>query len=281
MDVYISIDMEGVAGIATLDQIVRGGGGYTGAQKMMTGEANAAIEGAFAAGADTVLVNDSHGTMDNLIPEELDPRARVILGSPKAQCMAHGIGANHGVALFIGYHAAAGAPGVLAHTFSSDFTSVRLNGVPVTEAEVNALQAARHGVPIGLVSGDNEVCAATEKAFPGVITVPVKKAEGFTAANNVHPSVARDLIRAGAAAAVEKAANLEPLPLPEKFVLEVGFQIPLAAEIAAAVPGAERVDLLTVRCAAPDPDRVIDLIEVWYTLAAHSARSRLPILERR
>ncbi|WP_331767488.1 M55 family metallopeptidase [Embleya sp. NBC_00896] len=281
MDVYISIDMEGVAGIATLDQIVRGGGGYSRAQEMMTGEANAAIEGAFAAGADTVLINDSHGTMDNLIAQDLDPRARVILGSPKAQCMAHGLGPNHAVALFIGYHAAAGASGVLAHTFSSDFTSVRLNDHPVTEAEVNALLAARHGVPVGLVTGDNEVCDATAKAFPGVITVPVKTAEGFTAANNVHPSVARDLIRAGAAAAVEKAATLEPLPLPEKFVFEVGFQIPLAAELAAAVPGAERVNLLTVRCEAPDPNGVMDLVNVWYTIAAHSARSRLPMLDRR
>ncbi|MFE3205327.1 M55 family metallopeptidase [Embleya sp. NPDC055664] len=281
MDVYISIDMEGVAGIATLDQIVRGGGGYTRAQEIMTGEANAAIEGAFAAGADSVLINDSHGTMDNLIVQHLDPRARVILGSPKAQCMAHGVGANHGVALFIGYHAAAGAPGVLAHTFSSDFTSVRLNGKPVTEAEVNALLAARHGVPIGLVTGDNEVCAATAAVFPGVITVPVKTAEGFTAANNLHPTVAQDLIRAGAAAAVEKAAVLEPLALPEKFVFEVGFQIPLAAELAAAVPGAERVDLLTVRCEATGPDQLMDLVNLWYTVAAHSARSRLPMLERR
>ncbi|MGC0421017.1 M55 family metallopeptidase [Embleya sp. AB8] len=281
MDVYISIDMEGVAGIATIDQIVRGGGGYTRAQEMMTGEANAAIEGAFAAGADNVLINDSHGTMDNLIARDLDRRARVIQGSPKAQCMAHGLGDNHSVALFIGYHAAAGAPGVLAHTFSSDFASVRLNNRPVTEAEVNALLAAQHGVPVGLVTGDNEVCAATAQAFPGVITVPVKTAEGITAANSVHPAVAQDLIRAGAAAAVEKSAKVEPLPLPEKFLFEVGFQIPLAAELAASVPGAERVNPLTVRYAAAGPDEVIGLINVWATIAAHSARSRLPMMAAR
>ncbi|MFI6981126.1 M55 family metallopeptidase [Embleya sp. NPDC050154] len=281
MDVYISIDLEGVAGIATIDQIVPGGGGYANAQEMMTGEANAAIEGAFAAGADNVLINDSHGTMDNLLARSLDRRARVIQGSPKAQCMAHGLGPNHGVALFVGYHAAAATPGVLAHTFSSDFATVRLNGSPVTEAEVNGLLAAQHGVPVGLVTGDNEVCAATAAAFPGVITVPVKTAEGITAANSVHPSVAQDLIRAGAAAAVEKAGNLEPLPLPETFVFEVGFQIPLAAEVAAAVPGAERVDQLTVRCEVADPGRVVDLVQIWYTIAAHSARSRLPMLSRR
>ena len=126
MHVYISVDMEGIAGIATLDQIVRGGHGYKRAQALMTAEANAAIAGAFDAGAQSVLVNDSHGTMDNFLHAELDPRARVLFGSPKLQCMAEGLTAEHDVALFVGYHAPAGGPGVLAHTFSALFTDVRL-----------------------------------------------------------------------------------------------------------------------------------------------------------
>ncbi|MGC0416388.1 M55 family metallopeptidase [Embleya sp. AB8] len=276
MDVYISIDMEGVAGVATLDQIWRGGSGYPRAQLLMTGEANAAIEGAFAAGADNVLINDSHGTMDNLIAEDLDPRARMILGSPKAQCMAHGLNRQHAVALFVGYHAAAGKPGVLSHTFSGNFTSVRLNDKSVTEAEVNALMAAQHGVPIGLVTGDNQVCAVARDVFPGVRIAEVKSAEGWAAADTMHPSRARDLIREQAALAVTDAGTLRPLPMPDELILEVGFQLPLAAEFAAAVPGAERLDLLTVRCAAPDPDGVMNLINVWYTVASHTAMTHLP-----
>ncbi|MFJ8740919.1 M55 family metallopeptidase [Embleya sp. NPDC127516] len=276
MDVYISIDMEGVAGIATLDQIWRGGSGYPRAQHLMTGEANAAIEGAFAAGAERVLINDSHGTMDNLIAEDLDPRARMILGTPKAQCMAHGLGPQHAVALFVGYHAAAGKPGVLSHTFSGNFTSVKLGDRHVTEAEVIALLAAQHGVPIGLVTGDNHVCSVAEEVFPGVVTAQVKSAEGWTAADTMHPSLARDLIREKAALAVRNASGLQALPMPDELVLEVGFQLPLAAEFAAAVPGAERLDLLTVRCAAPDPNVVMDLINLWYTVGAHAAATHLP-----
>src|SRR3977135_398107 len=122
MRVFISVDMEGGAGIATIDQIVGGGSGYPRAQDLMTAEANAAIRGAFAAGATDVLVNDSHGTMDNFVNADLDPRARVVFGAPRPSCMVQGISRDDDAALFIGYHAAAGADGVLAHTFSSNFT---------------------------------------------------------------------------------------------------------------------------------------------------------------
>ncbi|MFC7714013.1 M55 family metallopeptidase [Nonomuraea recticatena] len=202
MRVYISIDMEGVTGIATMDQVVRGGHGYPRSQRLMTAEANAAIEGAFEAGADSVLVNDSHGTMDNLLHEELDPRARLIFGTPKLDCMAEGIAAEHDVAMFLGYHAAAGSPGVLAHTYSSHFYEVRLNGRPVSEAEVNALQAAAVGVPVGLLTGDDVICGVAEKAFPGVRTVAVKVAHGHTAADSLSPAEARRLIREAAAETV-------------------------------------------------------------------------------
>jgi D-amino peptidase len=94
VQVYISVDMEGVTGIATADQVVRGGHAYPLAQRLMTAEANAAIEGAFAGGAERVVVNDSHGSMDNLLHEELDPRARLIFGTPKLDCMAEGLSAT-------------------------------------------------------------------------------------------------------------------------------------------------------------------------------------------
>src|SRR5688572_573087 len=89
--VFISVDMEGVAGVATLDQVIRGGHGYPRAQELMTQEANAAIRGAFAGGADEVVVNDSHGTMDNLLHDRLDSRARLGFGAPRAACMVQGI----------------------------------------------------------------------------------------------------------------------------------------------------------------------------------------------
>ncbi|WP_274556230.1 M55 family metallopeptidase [Streptomyces spiramyceticus] len=281
MDVYISVDMEGISGIATVDQIARGGHGYPRAQQLMTAEANAAIEGAFDAGADSVAVNDSHGTMDNFLQDRLDERARLITGSPKAQCMAHGIGGDHGVALFVGYHAAGGCPGVLAHSFSSFFAWLKLGDRIVSEAEINALLAAEHGVPVGLVTGDDQICALAQRRFPGVVTATVKRAEGYTAADSLHPRRAQALVRAAAAEAVKNAGALRPVAIPDRLVLTAGFQIPTAAESAADVPGAVRLDETTVTCEVSDPSSLIGLIRVWYSTAALAARSRLPMIDVR
>ncbi|MGO4806833.1 M55 family metallopeptidase [Arthrobacter sp. 2MCAF15] len=281
MKVYISVDMEGIAGIATLDQVVRGGFGYPRAQELMTAETNAAIEGAYDGGATVVVVNDSHGTMDNLIHEQLDPRARLVFGSPKAQCMAEGLTADCDIALFLGYHAPAGAPGVLAHTFSSHFTEVRLGGRPVSEAEVNALYAASLGVPVGLVTGDDIICELVESVMPDAKTVQVKVAHGWSATDSIAPSVARELIRAAAAETVRGAASLPRPELPGELVLEVDMPTPLAAEFALGVPGVERIGDRTVRRRVQTVSEVLGLINVNYELAASAMRSKMAVINRR
>src|SRR3954447_4113548 len=219
--------MEGVAGVATFDQIIRGGRGYTRAPTLMTAEANAAIRAAFAAGADEVLVNDSHGTMDNLLHDRLDARARVVFGAPRPSCMVQGISPGDAIAVFVGYHAAAGAPGVLAHTFSSNFTELRVNGQPMSEAEVNGLYAASLGVPVGVVTGDDRICEVARKAFPGVHAVEVKRAHGWSATDSLQPSAAAELIEQGVADAVRSAGELRPQPVPDSLTLEVDFATPL------------------------------------------------------
>jgi D-amino peptidase len=279
--VFISVDMEGVAGVATLDQILRGGYGYPRAQELMTAEANAAICGAFAAGAGEVVVNDSHGTMDNLLAAALDPRARLVIGAPKPSCMVQGISRDVDVALFIGYHAAASDIGVLAHTFSSNFTELRVNGQPVSEAEVNALFAAHVGVPIGLVTGDDQICGVAEKAFAGVRTVAVKTPHGFAAGESIHPTAACDLIEQAAAEAVREAASLRPLTLPDAFVVEVEVASQLGADYAANVPRCERVNAHTVRCHAADARELMAVITSWYYLVGLAAQQFSQIANRR
>jgi len=277
MHVYISIDMEGVAGVASVDQVARGGHGYPRAQALMTAEANAAIAGAFDGGATEVTVNDSHGTMDNLLHEDLDERATLIFGSPKAQCMAHGISSEHDVALFVGYHAAAGQAGVLSHTFSSFFSGFQLNGETVSEAEVNALYAAAHGVPVGLVTGDDVICEVVRQAMPGTITVPVKKAEGWTAAASWHPARAREAIRTGARDAVRAADGLAPVVVPDRLVLDVRMHIPTAVEVAALVPGAEQTSAYGVRLEVATPADLLGVVAVWYDLAASHLRGHMAL----
>lgn len=281
MQVYISIDAEGVAGVATYDQVVRGGTGYERMQQLMTAEANAAIAGAFDAGADSVTVNDSHGTMDNLVHERLDPRARVIFGTPKAGCMMHGLTADHDVALFVGYHAPAGVPGVLSHSFSSFFNHYRINGETASEAEVNALFAGSLRVPVGLVTGDDVICSIAKKQWPDTVVAEVKRAEGNTAADTVHPATACTLIREASAAAVASAGDLAPPPVPGDLALEVEMRSAAAAELASLVPGAERTSQYGVRCQLSSPQQVLGLTAVWYELAAAGLRSTVELLNRR
>ena len=281
MKVFISVDMEGVAGIATLDQILRGGSGYPRAQELMTQEANAAIAGAFEGGATEVLVNDSHGTMDNLLHDRLDPRARVVFGAPRAQCMAHGLTSDAQVALFVGSHAAAGDAGVLSHTFSPFFREVRINGAPVSETEVNAHYAASLGVPVGLVTGDDSICAKVGKVLPHAATVAVKRHEGFSAADSIHPSKARELVAAAAAEAVQNASSLPRPELPDHFVMDLELDRPSTAELVAFIPGVSRSGETTVHAELHTADDMIGFIVASYYLAALSAQQLGAFLNRK
>jgi D-amino peptidase len=219
------------------------------------------------------VVNDSHGPMDNLLGEQLDPRADYVVGDPKPLDMVQEVTPQTGVVLFVGYHAGAADPsGVLAHTYSgAAFADVRLNGRSISEAELNGLMAADAGVPVGLVTGDDVICAAMEKAFPGVVTVPVKTALGRTAARSKHPQAARAAISAGAARAVAGAASgaIRPVPVPDELVIEAELRVSGAAELAALVPGAERTVASSVRFRAASPGEAMDVLNVWSVLASH------------
>ena len=280
MRVFISVDMEGVAGVATLDQIVRGGTGYARAQELMTEEANAAIRGAFDGGATEVVVNDSHGTMDNLLHDRLDPRATLVFGAPRASCMVQGITRDDALAVFVGYHAAAGAHGVLAHTFSSNFTELRVNGAPMSEAEVNGLYAGSLGVPVGVLSGDDQICQLAEKAFPGIRTVTVKAAEGFAATATLHPTVACQRIQTAVSDALA-AGGVTPIEVPETLTLEIDFATPLGADLAACVPGSRRLSARTLQRDVDNAEDLLLLAMSWYYLSSLAAQQTAAVAFRR
>ena len=258
MKVYISVDMEGIAGISHPGPTDRKDSGYPAAVDLMVGEANAAIEGAVAGGATDLLVNDSHGGMYNLRPADLHPAARVLQGQ-KAWSMVAGAGPNagFGVALFVGYHARAGHPrGTIAHTFSGRPTLSRLNGRLVGETGLNASVLGQWGIPVGLVAGDDALAEEVADWLPSAERIVVKEAAGGNAAASLHPTAASDLIRAGAERAVRRAiaGELEPLVLQPPIVVEVEYRNAIAADYAAVVPGAERYGDRGVRFEAGDAE---------------------------
>ena len=257
MKVYVSVDMEGIGGISHSLPTERDDPGYPAAVALMVGEANAAVEGAFAGGATDVLVNDSHGQMFNLTPEDVDPRA-VLLQGQKPWSMVAGAGPEQGfeVALFVGYHTRAGHPtGTIAHTYSGEPTLTMMQGRPVGESGINALVLGAWGVPVGLVCGDDQLALETEAWLPWAEKVIVKAAISRRAAASVHPSLARERVRAGAEEAVRRAAAgaLQPLDVGSPIVLEAEYRHALEADYAALVPGAERYGDRGVRVTTHDP----------------------------
>lgn len=258
MDVFISVDMEGIAGIAHPDQVMPGAPLYDEGRRLMTKEASAAVAGAFDGGATRVVVSDAHAYMDNIDPEALDPRAELVIGSPKVPLsMVQGIADGMGVALFVGYHGGAGtASSVLDHTYSGlNLYEVRLNGTAVTEAELNAAVIATYGVPVGLVTGDQSICEATEERLPkGVRTVQVKVAHGRQVAQSLSPTVARERVAEGAAEAVNaaRAGELRLFEVEAPVELEVDTRNSLVAELMSLMPQCDRVGPRTVRHVSDD-----------------------------
>jgi D-amino peptidase len=271
MRVYISVDMEGVAGVVHEDQTdpidPRHAGEYNRFRRLMTSEANAAVEGALAAGATRILVNDSHWLMRNLLAEELHPAAELLSGGPKLRSMVEGVDLGFDAAMFVGYHAMAGAASaVIDHTYTSIVHEVRLNGRPAGELAINAALAGIHGVPVVLVSGDQALAAeAKELLGQGVEAVVVKHAVGRFAARSVSPAESCRRIREGAAAALRRTH--EPLALQPPIRLAVEFALTQMADMAELVPGSVRTGGRTIEYVHDDYMEVFRAWRALYNLA--------------
>jgi len=270
--VYISVDMEGIAGVVHESQTdptdPAHAAEYGRFRRLMTAEANAAIEGALAAGASKIVVNDSHWFMRNLLAEELHQAAELLSGDPKPRSMVEGIEAGFDAALFIGYHARAGTRhAILDHTYADRIHEVRLNGHAVGELGINAALAGVAGVPVALVSGDASL-AVEAKALLGdnVATVVVKQAVSRHAARSVAPAVACRLIRDGVTAALKQ--RHAPFVLPPPITCEVDFALTIHADMAELCPGATRTGGRTVAVTHQDYREVF---RAWRALLNLSA----------
>jgi D-amino peptidase len=254
--VYISVDMEGIAGVSHAAPTRRDDSGYPGAVRLMDGEANAAIEGAFEGGATAVVVNDSHGSMYNLTPEAIDPRARLVQGrKPYSMVEAAAQSPGFDVALFVGYHARAGHPrGTIAHTYTGDPTLTTLAHRPVGEYGINALYLGALDIPVGMVAGDDSLADEVAEWLPWAERVVVKRGVSRMAADSVHPSIARGLIKDASRLAVERAGRGELEPLVMRPPISVGIEFHAAgqADFAAVIPGFVRTGDRGVRYEAQD-----------------------------
>ncbi|MFF4856094.1 M55 family metallopeptidase [Streptomyces rubiginosohelvolus] len=304
MKALISVDMEGISGIVHSSETNPERYDYQRGRELMTAEANAVIAGVLDAEPTAyVLVADAHGTFRNLLPEQLDRRARLVRGKPRALNMLAGLDEETDAALFVGYHVRAGeGPGVLAHTMNGEILDVRVTGrapgegaqvtahtpgegaqvtahtpgedVRITgrrslgEIGLNAAMAGHLGVPVVLISGDGAACAEAAALIPEAVTVPVKEALGMAAAVTLHPEEARDRLRRAAADAVSRRTEIPPLALTGPLDVEVDLASPHTIDLATLVPGVSRTaGARTVAFTAPDYGTAYRLILLLAQLA--------------
>lgn len=255
MKVFISVDIEGVCGITRPEQSAYAKHDYDRARALMAGEANAAIEGALAAGAGQIVVCDSHSRQINLWPTDLNPAARLVSGNSKpGSSMMEGLDSTFDAVIFIGYHAMDGvADGVLNHTYDPKAVKkVSINGRAMGELGVNAALAGFYRVPVCLVAGDAAACREAADLLPGVATVAVKEGCGRYSALNLHPDQARGDIRDGVRQGLEDLPAHAPLTLAAPLTMDLELGDTTMADMVELIPGMERIGGKAVRFEAAD-----------------------------
>lgn len=263
MKVLISTDIEGVAGVFHHEQVRAGNPEYERARRLMTHEANAAIAGAFDAGATEVLVNDSHGGFRNMLPELLDPRAQAVMGKPRYLSMMAGVDDGVSAVCMIGYHSRSQGRGILAHTINSfAFSRIYFNEQELGEAGIYGALAGEYGVPVVMASGDDVFIEEHQPLFPHAIFVQTKRATGQTSGISLSPSESCKAIRAGAAAGVTAtmAQQAASFVLSGTISVRIETQSPALADLFCQWPSLVRLKSEQIGFEAPTVEAAVRMI---------------------
>ncbi len=254
LKVYISADMEGVVGVVTGDHLGPTGFEYQKAREWLTAEVNAAIEASRKAGATEIVVSDSHGNGENILLDLIPRGVRLVRSWPRPLSMMQGIDETFDAVLFIGYHASTtNSKGVRAHTMSSGtLTAVKMNGVAVPEAVINAAIAGHFGVPVVMISGDDAIVEEAGSQLGDLEGAVVKWNYGFHSAMTVTPEESQEIIGETVYAALDRLGDFNPYRVDGPIEVEVSFKNYLAAELLAYLPIVDRVDSHTISFTGKD-----------------------------
>ncbi|MCX4679209.1 M55 family metallopeptidase [Streptomyces sp. NBC_01433] len=267
MRIYISADMEGVTGLVDAEDVQPGGRDYENGRVMMTEDVNAAVRGAMTAGATEVTVNDAHGPMRNLLPETLHPAVRLIRGRPKVMGMLEGLDDSYDAVICIGFHARAGAHGVMSHSFMGhEIEDMWLDGRPVGEIGLTHATATALGVPVVMLSGDDAACAEMTDWDSSVTSVAVKYARDRFAAELRPIGEARQAIEQAAAHSLTGRAADAAATAHRTSTLAVRWQSTSVASALLGITGVTSVDSRTIEADGTLPD-LYRLFSVWTRVA--------------
>lgn len=255
MRIYISADIEGIAGVVSRDNLMPGRFEYEAARDWMTQAVVSACEVAHELGAREIVVSDSHGTGQNIRYERMPDYVQLVRSWPRPLGMMQGIevGAYDG-AFLIGYHAGGHNPrGTLSHTFSGEFFhEVRLNGRPVSEAGISAAIAAHFRVPVLLMAGDDVAVDESREQLGDIATACLKVSQGWLSTRSLSPAQADATLRAGVKDAMSKAGQIKAQGIEGPLVLEIRMRNRFMAEWLDYLDDVERLDAYTIRHRSSD-----------------------------
>jgi D-amino peptidase len=255
MKFFISVDMEGISGIVDGSMVNSKNSDYEKGRKLMVADVNAAIEGILEENSDAeVIVCDAHGSMNNIIPEDLHKIAKLVRGSPKSQSQIAGLDESFDACLFVGYHSMKGTfHGVMSHTYSGgNIEKLEVNGVEVGETQLNAGIAGHYGVPLIFVAGDQATCSEAKDVNQDITTVEVKKAIGRSSAICLHPEVAREHIKKGVKDSLKYIKKIPPHKVEPPITFRIHFTDAKRADAAELIPTTKRIDGKTLELTTND-----------------------------
>ncbi len=268
--IFISVDMEGIGAIVTQAQTSDAQFDYSRGRRLMTDQVNAAIEGCLQAGAGEIIVGDAHGNAQNILPEELNEAASLIRGFPRTLMQMEGVDSTCDAIIFIGYHAREGTPRAdISHTLAGVLIhELKVNGVPVSEAVFNAAVGGYYGVPVIMVTGDQNVTAEAASTYRPIESVTTKESLGWTSAKARHPKVLCNEIREKAQAAVRRIGNAKPYTVKAPVTMELTFKNMAPAEAFSYLPWVKRTGGKTITIETPTIIEVNRFLTALFALGA-------------
>jgi len=262
--IFISVDMEGIGGIGTPAMTSPTGKDYELGRKLMTDEVNTVVGVILQRGPADILVNDSHGDMQNLLHTELDPRVTYIQGAVKPFGMVEGLDSTYAAAIFLGYHSRAGTPnGFIAHTGTGAVKGLWLNDIEVGEGELNAAYAGSIGVPVIMAAGDSAFVEQFTRTVK-VEAVATKYAVTPQSARLLHPKVVQERLVAAAGRALANRSSAKPWVIGKPVKVRLRLSDNTVPQILQAIPGVRQVDGFTVEFTAPTMADAYRLIRLMY-----------------
>ena len=223
MKVFIAVDMEGTTGLERLEEIFRGLPGFDTFRQIMAGDTNAVVQGAIEGGATEIVVSDSHGYMCNLFPDDLVKGVRLYRGQLRREwCQMKGFDESYDAVIMIGFHAKSGSnDAILAHTWITGFRDVRVNGHSVPEPSLNGYLAGAFGVPVVMLSGDDQAIAEARPVLGDIHYAQVKKSVGFYKGIHLPIDKSRALLRETAKRAIQDARKMPPIKCELPVTVEI------------------------------------------------------------